>query len=646
MTTPTRAYAVLAAATVAVAGSLAGSPPPAAHAEPLNKVVRERGATPPIGWAQLGMADRMELIGANQPAESAIPVPDGVGPGTLIGRIGSVVNLDGGRVDVVDGRGTVLGSFPAPADGRTVPFSVNIAPAQIVEDRARVSFVLREPNRDANSCTQPPALTLTQLANTFTGPTPDPESVADFLPGYLDEIVIRIGTDPTAFEQQAALDLVAELTHLYRPMPVRIDVTTAAELPPAGGARRVIEIRDGAAPAISVTRGGSPAAALLITGTGEKLLDQVRLFTDQRMKLAQSPSAAVVSADMQPEVSSTIKTFDQLGITGQTSVLGSTVLYAGFDVSAFGVGPVTRADVHIKAKYTPVVGGEASVLIRSAGTVVATHPLDESGTLDVHATIPAETITSNVGLALELRYIPRQECAPLSDRMTFALDPQSTVSVTPGDNNRGGFPVLPMAFTPDFDVTMSSPDRIGYAAQAINLMGQQTAMLLRPRLASFEDVIGSRTALLAVVEGPELAKAGMAAPLAADGADRLTVGGSTTTGVDFRGPVSSLQAFNDNGRTVLAVSGGGDWSLLEDSFAYIRELPQRWASLSGDVVATGAAGETVNLTVSQGGPMAHQPAPSAGWQVWGWLSAAAVGLAVLAAGVILAVRQRRSRGRA
>ncbi|WP_193044592.1 hypothetical protein [Mycolicibacterium baixiangningiae] len=646
MTRSTRALAVLATAGVAVAGSLAGSPPPAAHAEPVNKAVLDTRATPPIGWAQLGMSDRMELIGANQPAESAIPVPDGVGPGTLSGRIGSVVNVANGRVEVIDGRGIVLGSFPAPADGDTTPFSVNISPAQVVDDRARVSFVLREPGRDANSCTQPPALTLTQLANTFSGPTPDPVSVAGFLPGYLDEIAIRVGSAPTAYEQQAALDLVAELTHLYRPMPVRIGVTTAAALPPAAGARRVIDIRDGATPGITITDAGTPAAALLIAGTGEKLLDQVELFTDQRVKLAQSSTAAVLSSDRRPEVTSTVKTFDQLGITGQTSVLGNTVLYAGFDVSAFGVGPVTRADVHIKAKYTPVVGGEASVLIRSAGTVVATHTLDESGSLDVSATIPAEAITSNVGLALELRYIPRQECAPLTDRLTFALDPQSTVSVTPGTNNRGGFPVLPMAFTPDFDVTLNSPDRIGYAAQAINLMGQQTAMLLRPHLTSLDEALGSRTALLAVVDGPELIRAGMAPPLAAESPDRLTVDGSTSTEVDFRGPVGSLQAFSDRGRIVLAVSGGGDWSLLDESFRYIRGLPDRWASLSGDVVATGAAGETVNLTVAQGGPMAHQPAPGQVWQVWAWLSAAVVGLAALAAGGVLAVRYRRSRGRA
>jgi hypothetical protein len=646
MSTSKRAIAVFAATSVALTGSLAAFPPPRAYGQPANTVVLDTRATPPIGWAQLGMSDRMELIGANQAAETAIPVPDGVGPATLSGRIGSVVNVDNGRVEVIDARGIVLGSFPAPADGNTTPFSVDISSAQVAEDRARVSFVLREPGRDANSCTQPPALTLTQLANTFSGPTPDPVSVAGFLPGYLDEIVVRIGSSPTSYAQQAALELVAELTHLYRPMPVRINVSTAPDLPPATGARRVIEISDGAPPEITITGAGTPAAALRIAGTGEKLLDQVELFADQRMKLAQSPTAAVLSSQRQPSVSSTIKTFDQLGITGQTSVLGSTVLYAGFDVSAFGLGPVSQADVHIKAKYTPVVGGEASVLIRSAGTVLATHTLDESGTLDVSATIPAETITSNVGLALELRYIPRQECAPLTDRITFALDPQSTVSVAPGTNNRGGFPALPMAFTPDFDVALTSPDRIGYAAQAINLMGQQTAMLLRPRLTTLEEAIASRSALLAVVDGEELPKAGLTPPLAAESPDRLTVGGATATEVDFRGSVASLQAFSANGRSVLAVSGGGDWALLDDTFRHIRALPDRWASLSGDVLATGAAGETVNLTVAQGGPMAHQPAPGPGWQVWAWVSAGVIALAALAAAAIVGVRRRRSNSRA
>ncbi len=82
-------------------------------------------------------------------------------------------------------------------------------------------------------------------------------------------------------------------------------------------------------------------------------------------------------------------------------------------MSAFAAGPISSAKVHLLAKYTPVGSGQASVLIRSGSTVLATHKLDNTGgTLDITGVIPPEEITSNVGLALELRYIPQQECAP------------------------------------------------------------------------------------------------------------------------------------------------------------------------------------------------------------------------------------------
>ena len=107
-----------------------------------------------------------------------------------------------------------------------MPFSIDISAAQVTDGRAKLSFVVRDVGTTADTCLRPPALTLSRLATTFSGPTPDPVTVADFLPGYLDSIVIRVGATPSAAQQQAALDLVAKLTRLYRPMPVRIDVTT------------------------------------------------------------------------------------------------------------------------------------------------------------------------------------------------------------------------------------------------------------------------------------------------------------------------------------------------------------------------------------------------------------------------------------
>ncbi|TRW82704.1 cellulose biosynthesis cyclic di-GMP-binding regulatory protein BcsB [Mycolicibacterium sp. 018/SC-01/001] len=646
---PTRFLRLATATGVAAALAVLPAVAPAA-ADPYVEAVSGPSVSPAIGWAQLGLSDRMDIVGANLPADTSVPVPLGVVPSVLTGEVGSIVDVTDGRVDVLDGRGVVLGVIPLPAGAISVPFTIDTSAAQVVDGRAKLSFVVRDSGPAATMCTQPPAVTLSRLATTFSGPAPDPTTVAGFLPGYLDRVVVRVGTAPSPAVQQAALDLVAKLTRLYRPMPVRIDVAPGDEpgvlsLQSLSGTTRVIDIREGGRPGVTVENPGTPAAVLAITGTGEQLATQVGLFTDRRIGLAQGNSAMLVSSRDASELSSTMKTFGQLGISAQTSVAGTATLYTGFDAAAFGVGAINGAAVHLKAHYTPVVGGEGSVLVRSGDTVLATHTLDGSGTLDITGDIPAESITSNVGLALELRYIPRQDCPPLNDRVTFSIDPQSTVTVRPGAGNRGGFSALPMAFTPDFEVAIDSPEHLRYAAAALNLIAQQTQITLHPRVTQLADTASSGSSALVVSGGQELADAGMHPPLLPGASDTVNVGdggyASATTEVDLHAPLGMVQAFTDRGRSVVAVTGTGDWTLVDATLDHVRGLPNRWGSLTGDVVATGIAGQTVSLSVNEGDSMPHQPAPGTGWQWWAWASIATVGAAAVAAAATVLIRHRR-----
>ena len=117
---------------------------------------------------------------------------------------------------------------------------------------------------------------------------------------------------------------------------------------------------------------------------------------------------------------------------------------------------------------------------------------------------------------------------------------------------------------------------------------------------------------------------------------------AATTLVDLHAPLGMVQAFTDSGRAVVAVTGTGDWTLVDATLDHVRGLPNRWGSLTGDVVATGIAGETVTLSVSEGDSMPHQPAPGEGWQWWAWASIAAVGAAAVAAGATVLIRRRRA----
>ena len=601
-----------------------------------------------LGWRQLGLSDTLE-IDTTAPATVEAPTPPGLAPLLITGEIGSPPGATG-RIDIMDRGGSSVGSIALPPAGATAPFTVDIAAAASNPGPLKLSFVQRGPERPADDCAKQAPVTLSKLSTTYTGPAPALRTVADFLPDYLDQITIAIGPEPSLEQQQAALTLVATLTHLYRPIPVRIDVDTSAAPPtvlppPPGDSRtsRTIAIRDGDQPGLAVENPGSPTAVLVINGSGAELTRQVELFTDRRFELAQTPTAAVTSVTKTVPTSTDTLSFGELGINVQTTVMGTDTVYVGFDTTKFGLGQLDGARFRLIAEYTPVISGEGSVIVRSGSDILASGVLDRSGVTELSGDIPAANINSIIGMALEIRYAPAGgECA--FGGMTFSIDPASTITAVPGAKNRGGFAMLPMAFTPELDVAIEGPDQIRYAAQAINLIGRQASVPLQPSLAGLDEAAKRGTGLLAVASGEQLQRVGLRPPLLMPEAGAVGVNGATVTDIDLGGSLGVVQAFAHNERVVLAIDSTGGPRAADRSLDYIRGLDGGWSALTGDVVATGDAGEVVNLSMTTRQGMA--PPVSDGWRWWTWstLGLIAVGLPTLA-GIALVRRRRAQRNR-
>jgi hypothetical protein len=162
---------------------------------------------------------------------------------------------------------------------------------------------------------------------------------------------------------------------------------------------------------------------------------------------------------------------------------------------------------------------------------------------------------------------------------------------------------------------------------------------LQPRVTSLPAAARSGSGALIVASGEDLARVGLEPPMVSQGADSVDISGSPATDIDLNGPTAVVQAFSDHGRTVLAIDAAGDWSLVDRCFDYIRSLPSRWASLTGDVVATGAAGHSVNLTLREGGALVNRD-PGGGWRWWAWATAASVAAALLTTAGVLLWRRR------
>lgn len=621
--------------------------PAAAGAEPDPAAEPGAAAAQLVGLAQFGRPETLELRDGNTAATLTIPVPAGMTVAAVSGRIGSAVNLTTGRIDVLDGRGNAVDSIGLDADRPTAEFAVDTAAATADDGVMTLNFFLRAANPPSDTCAPTPSATLTGLAATIAGRPPDPSTVADFLPAHLDAITIATGPNPTPDQQQAALTLTAMLTRSYRPIPLRVEVDTSGLVPLGGngstGVRRVIVIQEAAEAGIAVRAPGTPEAVLVISGRGAQLADQIAMFIDRRLALAQTASATIRSAAGLVTPTNSIMTFEQLGIANSASFTGSTTMYAGFDGAAFAAGPIAAATVDLRARYTPVADDKASVLVKAGTSVVATRRLDTSGVLDLRFEVPPQTIASDVGMALELQYFPAGGrggggCAPLSDRMTFALDPQSTVEVNPGPAGAGGFKALPAGFTPEFAVAVERPDLIRYATAAINLISQRTGTLLRPQLTGPEEAATSGMPVLAVTAARDLADLGMQPPIRTGRDGQVEVDGSAETGALIDGPLSLVQSFTDDGRTVLEIEVPDRPELADATFAYIRELDNGWSSLTGDVVATGAAGDTVNLTVRADRPV---PGRSPDKPEWKWAALASLGVG--AATAILVTRRRAQR---
>lgn len=585
-----------------------------------------------IPWPELGLPDYFSLRSAEPEKKVVIPLPAGYRPGLLTGQVEAVDNAVNCRIDVFDGTRRYLGNITVNAGQTVSQFSLDLSRADARDSRLEINFDLRQYGIDPAVCArihEPSTMALGRLAMTFVGEVAIPVSVADFLPEYLNEIVVRTNPHPSPSVQQATLTLVANLTRLYRPIPVRIEVESSGKQlqssPAPYGAVRVIEIREDSVAGLALAIPQTPNPTLVISGSGDELRRQVELVTGRNFDMVQAPRLTVAGYAQSPVTAATTKTFDELGMVRQKEFAGTDSLYLGLDASQFGVGSINGAEMTMQVQHTPVTRGTASVLILAGSEVIANEALSNAGRLTVRAHIPAEVVTSNTGLRVELRFAPQLIGSPAPGRISFDIQRESTISVTQGIPVDRGFSMLPMAFTPEFDVALTEPDFLRFAAAAVNLIGQQTASTLRPELTTLEASAGSNAGLLAVGTSEELSRHGLRLPVSSVDVGRMKVQGNASLTVDRLGRVGIVQTQTTGNRTALAISAVADWTLVDRAFDFIRSLPGRWADLKGNVVATGAQAKTVNLNVDQDssvGVRMGERGPR--WQPWGVIFTAVV----------------------
>lgn len=606
-----------------------------------------------MAWPTLGLASEV-FLGPNNGTSFSVPVPLGLNASRLSGVFHLPMNIGAGYLEIDDGDGKLLASVDLPPAGTAAavtPFDVDVSAARVRASAVDLSFTVRPFDSANQFCGPLQQLTLSDLTTTFTGIEPPATTIASFLPPVLEQVTIYTPTDADASEQQSVLTLVSTLSRLYNPQPLKIEVVgqrRGAIPPPSAQLARTIVVETGDA-GLSVQRPGDAGAYLRVSGHGDELTTQVSLLINELQSLAQVASVRIDQAGSDAEPAGDTLTFGQLKLNGKADVLRTANFSIGVDRATLG-GRLNGASVHLLADYTPVPRDDAAtVMIRSGGVVLYRATLDDTGVLDTTFDLDTTTLGQGINLDFALTYTPHEACGPLMAPITFQVNPKSTLTLHRGGPPLGGFSGLPSEFSPSFLVALdgSSPNQLGYAARVVGAVARLTGKQLMPQVVDVKTAADATTGALIVANAEAMGKTSLNPPLSGNGKE-VDVALPTALRADVGDGLGSIQAFADTprNRSVVLVTTTGSWTLVDPLFTYLGGLSGGWSQLSGDVLAAGAAGTPVNVTV-RGTDAAAESAPAAGEshaRVSGGTTAvvAAVLALIVLVGVILWMRRRRS----
>ncbi|MGE2689228.1 hypothetical protein [Mycolicibacterium pulveris] len=606
-----------------------------------------------LTWEQLGMSPTIGFTSANSAQTVTIPVPEGTTPTRFSGELQSMVNVNGGYIEVDREDGSLLGSVPIPdvsTGQRTVPFSIDLSSLAIRDQTARISVVLRQPGAN-DVCGSTPHVTMNRLAVEFTGLMRRPTTIDQFFPPVLSGIDVYVDPAPTQSEGQSVMTMAALLTQHYRDIPVEFRILPLPRnvAPPASwdDMRRSVVVRDdptdaGTGAVTLAQRVDAPY--LLVTGNGENLVEQTTMFRSRLLAISQTPTAAIDSTEPMAVSGTNRSSFGELGAGGRITVLGQSSLYTGFDTAVFGLANPGKLDIHLLAHYTSVKDDEKGTLVvRSAGQALYSTELNGSGSIDAKFTMPGDLASRGASLEFAVTYEPAPgACNPRTVPLTFEINEASTVTAGGGAVSMGGFESLPVGFAPTFQVALGSYDT-NYLSRAIAVIAavqERTSRELLPTLVDVNQAANSGSGALIVADAATVASTGLNPPIASEH-DTVDVDLPPDVVAKIPEGLGSLQAFADRDRTVVLVTTSGDWSLVDPVFDYLATREQGWGDLRGDVVVAGAGGTAKNLTVRSNGPALRVAETSNHWLPWALLGGATALIAAGAA-IVIAIRRRRS----
>ncbi|OAI38473.1 hypothetical protein AYO39_01100 [Actinobacteria bacterium SCGC AG-212-D09] len=622
----------------------------APHREPTAARQHESSHAPVpayIAPGALGLTATVPLIG--QLASQTVSLPAGVTWTSAAVQVDWPLQIQSGSIDVSDAGGRLL-AIRSPAD-------IAKPQAAVIPLRARpnqgyqftlASFMrFRGPSQTCGYGVSNVGPTVhIRLLGYRVGPVG--RTVASYLTGPIQQLVLRVSPDAPLQTKQAALQLESTVVAHDPDTDVAVSlVSNRGPAPQVNRFGRVVTFSGGSTVAGSVSVG---PRGMMISGDGTAADRQVTLLGTKLVPLLQAQRANAISVPGAVHLRGATMSLGQLGVTSTAaSGIGNFGLPIGFSQAGTG-SPVTGASFSLHGTNGAPAPGTGATLTLFDGTIpVASTVLARDHGWALTGTLPQSALQRYVGLTLQVGYFAvRGGCGSLLP-LSVSVDPSSGFTFTPGTAAGEGFDGLPQALLPTTDVVLSRPASFTQLQQAAlvlagaqRLSGAPFEIMLWP-----ENYLPPKATPSIVVADAGSALASELTPTRLSGGAVQFVSAGQTTEVR----VGAHEAFLSAGRQP---NGGATLSLIISSanpaagwqlLGALGSSQARWSALSGDTAVLAPGGEIATAQVAAAAPVAlSQVAGSWLDQKWVWalLGAAAVIFVLIVARTVRRLRAIRA----
>jgi hypothetical protein len=273
----------------------------------------------------------------------------------------------------------------------------------------------------------------------------------------------------------------------------------------------------------------------------------------------------------------------------QVSGVGRLEIPFAFSQADLG-GDIKNLRVRLIGTNTPLEAlASATLTVLFNGAQVHSRLLTTNTQFDLYLNIPNTLLRRENTLIVRFDYTPRQgECRIGVSPFSAQVWESSTLQYDQGNVLPIGFQRFPQSFLPAFEVTVTplNAANLRRAVELVRLLQSASKQPLRLKWSEWQTASSSSHSWLIVQPNAAQVKA-LNPPLDLSPFRLVDVSGRELLRFEGEMPFAVLQAFEHNNRSVLLLGASGDLALMDQLLLNLKQNPNGWYDLSGDVYLLG-----------------------------------------------------------